>query len=144
MRISQNVILIPVLVQVALTLVVMVLMGAARSRSMRERHKRMQDIALASNDDWTDEAVQCANNFKNQFELPVLFYVCCLFALVTRMVDAWLFALACLFVLTRIAHTLIHVTSNVVSRRFAAYLAGAALLLAMWLMLGWRVAVAGW
>ncbi|MEZ5844904.1 MAG: MAPEG family protein [Hyphomicrobiaceae bacterium] len=144
MRISQNLILVPVLVQVALTFAVMFMMGFARSRSMRSRRQQMQDMALATADDWTEEAAKCANSFKNQFELPVLFHVCCLFALVTRNVDAVLFSLAALFALSRIAHAAIHIGPNIVAWRFSAYLVGALLLMVMWALLGWRVAVQGW
>ena len=144
MRMAQNLILIPVLVQVLLTFAVLLVMGAARYRSAREARKSAQDYALATNADWSEHAQQCANCFRNQFELPVLFYAVCLFALVTRNVDAWLLAGASLFALSRIAHAVVHMSSNVVSIRASAYLIGAALLLGLWLMLTWRVAAAGW
>jgi hypothetical protein len=144
MRFSQNLILLPVAVQVTLTLAVLILMGFVRARSAKAMRKSMQDLALATDADWTAEATQVSNNFKNQFELPVLFYVGCAFALITRSVDSWMFALAALFVLSRIVHTAVHVTSNIVMLRGSAYLFGAVSLLLLWITLVWRVAVAGW
>ena len=141
---SQNLIVLPVLAQVLLTLVVLVLMGPARSRSMRERRQRLEDMALAAEKDWNEAARKVANNFKNQFELPVLFYVVCLFALATRTVDTALFVLACVFVLSRIAHTAIHIGPNVVAWRGTAYLVGFAALILMWVLLAWRIAASGW
>lgn len=140
---SQNMILLPVLAQVALTFAVLVIMGRSRGRSMRTRGQSFQDVALATEKDWDAPATQAANNYKNQFEMPVLFYVVTAFALMTRYVDPVLFSLACLFVATRIAHTVIHVGANNVTARGTAFLAGVVALLAMWIVLGWRIAAAG-
>ena len=138
MRLDQSLILVPVLAQVLLTLVVMVLMGRARGRDLARTKRSFQDVALATDADWSPEARKIANNYKNQFEMPVLFFAACAFALVTRSVDLWLFALASLFVVTRVVHTAIHIGSNVVFNRGLAFLAGVAILLVMWVTIGWR------
>lgn len=143
-RMSQNLIVLPVLAQVLLTLVVLVLMGPARARSMRANRQRLEDMSLAADKDWDEQARKVSNNFKNQFELPVLFYVVCLFALATRMVDMAFFALAWVFVLSRIAHSAIHIGPNVVAWRGTAYLVGFAALILMWAILAWRIAASGW
>lgn len=138
--VSQNSIFYPVLVQVLLTLAVLMMMGPARSRSMRENRQHIddKDVRLGQNV-WTEQAIKVSNNFKNQFELPVLFYAACAFALLLRQVDGVMIALAWVFVVTRIAHTVVHVGPNIVAWRAAAYLIGAVAVLAMWLVLGWRV-----
>jgi hypothetical protein len=143
MRMPQNLILLPVFAQVLLTCVVLILLGPARSRSQRERRQRAQDLALATNDDWNAGALKVSNNYKNLFELPVLFYAVTAFALITRMVDPWMFGLAWLFVLSRVAHSIIHLTSNLVVWRGTAFLVGFAVVAAMWVLLMWRVAEAG-
>ena len=139
MRMAQNLILLPVLVQVALTFVILILLARARARSMRERGQAIEDMALASDADWSAAARRVAASFRNQFELPVLFYMACLFALAMRAVDVWLFALAWLFVASRIAHAVVHIGPNVVRWRFLAFLPGLIALIAMWLLLGWQV-----
>ena len=139
----QNAILLPVFAQVALTFAVLIIMGLARSRSIRTRRQRLQDLSLATDKDWEPPAVQAANNFKNQFEVPVLFYAVTAFALMTRQVDPILFSLACLFVATRIVHTVIHVGANQIKARAIVFFAGAVVLIAMWITLGWRLAAAG-
>ncbi len=144
MRLSQNLILIPVFAQVLLTYAVLFWMGSKRFRSGKDRGQSAQDLALATDADWSMEARQAANNFRNQFELPVLFYTCCAFTLITRQADVMMFALAASFVVTRIAHAAEHLTTNVVMRRGTAYLVGAFLLLVMWILLVWRVMAAGW
>ncbi|PPD27174.1 MAG: hypothetical protein CTY20_13190 [Hyphomicrobium sp.] len=142
MRIDQNLILLPVIAQVILTFAVLVMMGRARAQSMRERRQKMDDVALATATDWNENARKLANNYANQFETPVLFYVACLFALVTRSVDVALMVLALVFVASRIAHTAIHIGANRVTPRFTAFLVGVAALMGMWALLGWRVLTA--
>jgi hypothetical protein len=74
-----------------------------------------------------------ANNFKNLFELPVLFYGLCLFLHVTGSVDKGYVIAAWLFLAFRVLHSIVHCTSNIVMLRFYLYLAAA---LALWFMLG--------
>jgi len=139
MRMAQNLILLPVLVQVMLTFAVMILLVRARARSMRERGQGIEDMALAGEADWSTAARRVSASFRNQFELPVLFYVACAFALAMRAVDVWFFALAWLFVASRVAHAAVHIGPNVVKWRFLAFLPCLIALVAMWLLLGWQV-----
>ena len=143
MRLEQNLILLPVLAQVALTLAVMVMMGRAKARSMRERRQRMDDIALATAADWNDDARKLVNNYANQFEMPVLFYAASAFALLTRSVDPLLMILALGFVASRVVHAYIHIGSNKVVPRFTAFLVGVAALTGMWALVGWRALAGG-
>lgn len=69
-----------------------------------------------------------ANNFRNLFELPVVFYVLCLYLFVVAAVDSLYVTCAWLFLGFRIIHSLIHCTVNVVRLRFAAYVLGASVL----------------
>ncbi len=85
---------------------------------------------------------QVSNAFANQFELPVLFYAVVGLALATRQGDTLFVGLAWLFVLTRIVHAGIYATSNVVIRRFQAFLAGALVLLAMWFVFAVKILLA--
>jgi hypothetical protein len=73
-------------------------------------------------------------NLMNLLELPVLFYVICIAAYVTRHVDTGMVSLAWAFVAARLAHTLIHLNYNRILYRFGAYVTGCLILLAMW---GW-------
>jgi hypothetical protein len=77
------------------------------------------------------EANSPANNLKNLFELPVLFYVLCLFLFVTEQVDTLYVVAAWLFVLFRCLHSLVHCTSNHVMTRFRLYALSS---LALWFM----------
>ena len=137
---SQSAIFFPVLVQALLTLAVLILLGPARARSMREQKQQLtdDDVRIGRNT-WSEEATKVSNNFKNQFELPVLFYAIVAFALALKQADPVMTSLAWAFAVSRLVHAAIHVGPNVVMWRGVAYMIGAVALLAMWLLLGWRV-----
>ena len=142
---AQTAILLPVYGQVFLTFAILISMGSARAGSLRAARKNMNDATVALGTfAWSDEATKRANSFRNQFELPVLFYAVVAFAVLTRQADVWMTGLAWGFVVSRIAHAAIHIGPNVVAWRFAVYLAGATLLLVMWVLLAMRtIAFAG-
>ena len=133
-------ILYPVFLQVFLTFAILIAMGPARSQSLRASRTPMsdRDLALGQNT-WSDAATKRANCFKNQFELPVLFYAAVAFALLLKQADALMLALAWAFALSRVVHAAIHVGINNVTWRAIAYLVGAAALLTMWIVLAIRV-----
>ena len=78
-----------------------------------------------------------ADNFRNLFELPVLFYFALTVAHLSGQVNAATLALAWLFVALRVMHSAIHCTYNKVMHRFYAYLAGGLALWALWGVLGY-------
>ena len=74
---------------------------------------------------------RAADNFRNLFELPVLFYVALVVADRIGMVDGISLGLAWAFVALRVVHSAIQVTYNKVMHRFAAYVSGG---MALWLL----------
>jgi hypothetical protein len=125
-------------VQVALTFVLLFMMAFSRTSSLRNGEVKFRDIALGE-PNWDVESTKRANCFRNQFELPVLFYAAVLLALVLRKAELLFVVLAWLFVLTRIIHAVVQTTSNHVPRRAQVYFAGAIVLLLMWILLVVRV-----
>jgi len=126
-------VLLPLFVQVLLTFVLGYLLFIARASALRSRQVRWKDIALGE-PGWPPQAIQRANAFRNQFELPVLFYVLTVLVIITRHADILFVLLAWIFVLSRIAHAFIHVTSNYVPHRGIVYGVGGAVLIVMWLI----------
>ena len=133
-------ILFPVFLQVALTLGVLIAMGPARAQSMREHGQKLtdDDVRIGQNV-WSTQAVKVAKNYANQFELPVLFYAVVAFAMITSAVDVAMIGLAWAFVLSRVAHTAIHIGPNVVMWRGTAFLVGFIALVLMWLRLALHI-----
>ncbi|MGK6314017.1 MAPEG family protein [Neorhizobium sp. DT-125] len=81
------------------------------------------------------ESLLVHNNLKNQFELPVLFYAGSL-ALYASTADNWgTVALAWIFVLSRYAHSYVHLTSNRLRYRRPIWLVGFFSLMVMWIWL---------
>ena len=77
------------------------------------------------------EASSAANNFKNLFEMPVIFYAVCLFLTVFGLVDSLHVTCAWAFLALRALHSGIHCSYNRVTHRFAVYLLAS---LAVWIM----------
>jgi len=130
---SIQAVLLPLFVQVALTFVLMFWMGHARVTAIKGGEVKIRDIALGQQV-WPERETQLGNCFHNQLQLPVLFYVLAALALITRKADLLFVVLSWLFVLLRLGHAWIHVTSNHVPTRFYWYLAGALVLLVMWII----------
>ena len=138
---SQTAILLPVFAQVALTFVVLTAMATRRRNAFVTGAVKMKDIALGQNA-WPEDATKAANNFRNQFETPVLFYAACAFALITKSVDYWMLGLAWIYVASRIGHAAVQLGANFVMQRFRVYLVGLVALLGIWILLFVRVMVA--
>ena len=130
---SLQSVLLPLFVEVILTIVVMLRMGALRFRDFRTGAVKPLAVALRE-PNWPPRTAQAANSFSNQFELPVLFYVLTILEWVTRHAGLLFVVLAWVFVILRVAHAYVHVTSNIVRLRGGVYSAGAVVLVIMWLI----------
>src|SRR5258708_2728586 len=107
-------------------------MAGVRRQALVGGETRVRDIALGQ-PNWPLRATQIGNCFKNQFELPVLFYVLIALALPLRRTDLFIVLMSWVFVVTRFAHAGIFVTSNNVGQRSTAWFAGVLVLFAMWI-----------
>lgn len=121
----------PVMVQILLTFVVLILTGRARVRALKERRTTLADVALNSAA-WPDDVRKFGNNYANQFETPVLFYVLVLLAIYLGATGSVMTLLAWAFVGTRLLHALIHTGSNNVLTRFRVFVLGVFILVGMW------------
>jgi len=128
---SVPMILLPVFVLVGLTFALLLGMAAARRQALVSKQTKIRDIALGQAN-WPARATQIGNCYRNQFELPVLFYVLIAVALPLRHVDFVIVLLSWVFVVTRLVHAGIFVTSNDLNRRSLAWFAGVLVLLVMW------------
>jgi len=124
--------------QAFLTMAILVLMGRERVPRVMSGEIPMAEVAVERSA-YPLRARLLSNNFDNQFQLPVLFYVAALLALMLGGVT-WLETIAAwLFVVLRLAHAVVHVTTNILLQRFALYSAGLAVLAILWLMVLFRV-----
>lgn len=72
-----------------------------------------------------------ANNLKNLFELPVIFYVLCLYLMLSNTVDNTQVICAWVFMVFRALHSVVHCSYNNVNHRFLMYLVSS---VALWVM----------
>ena len=128
---------IPLLIQVALTFGVWLRMYTTRISERRAKGISPQKVATrAEGRNVLIDSAACADNFKNQFEMPVLFYLCIVMALILMWQDPLLVFLSWLFVTLRVVHSIIHTTYNNVLHRFWAYVFSCFALMCMWIRMG--------
>lgn len=105
---------------------------AVRVGEMRAKRIHPQAAATSVQMAARLERVQAADNFRNLFEVPVLFYTLVAVALATGRTPDWLVTGAWCFVLLRYVHSAIHCSYNRVMHRLLAFALGLMLLTAMW------------
>ena len=130
--------LAPLFFQVLLVFGLIIWMWRARQTALSRGEVHHRDIALRE-PKWPTKATQVANCFSNQFEIPVLFYIVTILALITRQADLLFVFLSWLFVILRYVHAFIHTTSNRVARRGLVYGLGVLMVLALWIELALRL-----
>jgi hypothetical protein len=130
---TVQMILLPLFVEVILTLGLMFWMAALRTGDFSSGAVQPERIALRE-PNWPQRTTQVANAFSNQFELPVLFYVLTILEYVTHLAGIVFVVLAWVFVIFRILHAYVHVTSNIVRLRGALFGVGALALAIMWVI----------
>jgi hypothetical protein len=131
-------VLLPVFVLVGLTFALLLWMAGARRQALVGGETRVRDVALGQ-PNWPTRATQVGNSFKNQFELPLLFYILIALALPLRHADLFIVLMSWVFVITRFAHAGIFVTSNDMKQRSLAWFAGVLVLFAMWIYFALRI-----
>jgi len=135
---SIRFVLLPLFVQVALTFVLLFWMAGVRTGAIRRGEVKPGDVALRE-PNWPPGTRQVANAYHNQLELPVLFYVLTILVLMTHFADLLFVLLAWVFVVLRVLHACVHVTSNNLYRRGPLFGAGAIVLMCMWLIFAIRI-----
>ena len=137
----NKLILLPLIVQVLLTMALYVALAVAKAKSLKDGTVDLSRRALYE-DAWPKNVQQINNSIKNQFQLPVLFYVLIIVLYEIGQVHAWIQALAWLFVASRAIHAKIHTGSNVVPARRAVFTFGCVVLAVLIGIAGWVIVTA--
>jgi hypothetical protein len=130
---SKEMIVLPVILLVLLTIVVWARMLVVRMSAMKlvrihpEKMKSQKAKELLP-----EEANIPAENFINLFEVPVLFYVLAVFLYVSDNVSLFYLGAGFTYVALRYVHSFIALTYNKVIHRFQAYLLSCLVLWVMW------------
>ncbi|MBQ0758173.1 MAG: MAPEG family protein [Zhongshania sp.] len=131
---NSHLILLPVLLQVLLTITLYIKLNivkvrAAKAGDVNEERRSLHDDA------WPDYVLKINNCIRNQFEVPILFYVLAISFALINAVDLSVLVISWLFVASRVAHAYIHTGSNYVPARRKIFTFGVIIVLVMALML---------
>ena len=118
---------------VVLVFIVGLRMLQVRMSEMKEKRIHPQATATSLQMAARLQSVQPADNFRNLFETPVLFYALMAIAIGAGHTPGWLVAGAWAYVLLRVVHSIIHCTYNTVMHRFAAFGISFLLVVVLWL-----------
>ena len=127
---------------IAFTLLVFLLwmrLGFVRISGARSGVISREYIRLGSGPEPPEYVVAIHRHASNLFEVPVLFYAVCIALFVTRTVDGLAISLAWFFVLARLAHTALVLTTNRPTHRVIPYVLSSLAVFGLWLLLGLRV-----
>jgi hypothetical protein len=126
-------VLLPLFVEVVLTFALLFWMAPLRGRDFRAGVANYDNVALRE-PNWSAATLQVAYSYNNQFELPVLFYVLAILAYFTHHAGFLFVVLAWIFVIFRILHAYVHVTSNNLRVRGPLFGVSALVLAIMWII----------
>ena len=137
---NQNYIFLPCLALLFLSIVVLIRMfltrvNAVRNGSVEMRYFKTYDMPVST----PSLMIQASRNFTNLFEVPTLFYMVCLFALITKNVDNIMYGAAWFYVILRCIHSAIHLTSNHIRQRMGVYTLSWIVLIFMAILLASRI-----
>lgn len=135
---TQTAIFWPVIAQVALTYAIYALISRRRIAAIKAGDANVSQFRENQSEPPQSRFVR--NNLENQFELPTLFFPACITAFVLGFADVAMIALAWVFVLSRVGHAWVHVTTNRIRHRRPLFILGFLALGAMWALLAWRLA----
>ncbi len=131
----------PAVAMALLTGIVWARLYSVRIPEMRRRKIQPQSIAQSAQRDTAFEDTRASDNFKNLFELPVLFYLALFVAHASGQVGSTVVFLAWLFVALRWLHSGIQCTYNRVMHRFTVYFLGGMVLWLLWALLAYGLSV---
>ena len=130
MQISS--IIYPMAALVFLTFFVMYLLLVLRTKAVRTRKISPRYFKLNKGGEESDRMVAVGHNYSNLLELPFLFYVVCVIAIILNQSAEYFIIHAWVFVALRYLHSYIHITYNHVLHRLFAFAVAGFVLLSMW------------
>ncbi len=125
----------PAFTLVLLTFSVMIRMLMNRIAQMKANKIHPQSISTSSEVAAKMKDSRAADNFRNLFETPVLFYAAMFFAQVSQPENKILLIMAWLYVALRIVHSIIQCSYNKVMHRFYVFFTSVWVVLGIWIVM---------
>lgn len=136
---SATAILWPVLALMTWTFLVVLHLLVSRFGAFYQGRVKASDFRYGESPNIPPDVLRANRAFVNLLEMPTLFYVVSVLYLVTNLVDSAVLGLAWLYVVLRVAHSLIYLTLNHLLLRFAAYASSSVVLILMVGLLAYRL-----
>jgi hypothetical protein len=134
--------LLPAFVQVALVFYILMRTGAGRIAALNARTIKLSEVDT-NKAAYPEPVRNLANNYANQFELPVLYFAGLALVLQTGKIDWIMIALSWGFVGSRLAHSFVQTGTNDIRTRFKVFGLGMIFLALLWAWFGIRLFVIG-
>lgn len=134
---TENMIVWPMILMAFATMLIYIPLVRARIKSVTSGEVKPGVYKL--NQGLAGYSLQLNNALGNQYEAPVLFYAACLAAHVSGNATRLMVGLAFAYVIAKILHIVIHITSNKIPLRLAVFSISMAILLGMWITLAYRL-----
>jgi hypothetical protein len=128
----NSLLVFPMFAMVLLTVFGLITMFKRRVSSVKAGEIKINYFKAREGSGPSETTVAAERHFSNLFESPVLFYAGCITAMVLPIPGNSIVYLAWAFVITRLLHSWIHLTSNRVKYRMRAYAVNWLILLALW------------
>lgn len=136
-------ILWPAFALFALTAIVVLRLARLRFAAVAGGRVDPRFYKIFRGDGEPEEVAAVARNLNNLFEAPTLFYAGTAIAFAAGEAGVLLVALGWTYVVLRVLHSAIHLSTNRVLWRFRAFALSWLILLAYWAVLGVQLATAG-
>ena len=130
---SPQAIFRPVSLLALWTLCVLGLTGFRRVAAVRKGRVRPGAFRMGESPDVPADVAVVNRNLMNLLEMPLLYYVVSIAFYVTHQVTPRVVTLAWVYLALRLAHSLVHVTSNRILVRLTSYAASNVVLLSLWI-----------
>lgn len=124
----------PVFVLAFWTFIVLNLVGISRIRANAKRQIKVEDFRLGESERVPERVRLTNRNYMNLLEIPILFYAVTIITYITGTSTPTMVGVAWAFVVLRLLHSFIHLTTNNVMHRLYAFAAGNTLLLVLWIL----------
>lgn len=126
-------IVFPTIAMALLIFVVTIVLAIVRARHMKANPPKPEDFADgASALRYFAPVEMAANNHRNLFEMPVLFFALVPLLMMTGFDSVTQTVLAWVFVVLRAAHSYVHIGPKIVQRRALLFMLSSIVLMVMW------------
>jgi len=121
---NDSLIALPILMQVTLVIILYFALAIAKKKAVAAGTVNLERRGLFD-DAWPTNVIQINNCIRNQFELPILFYVMIGLLWALDSINLFVHITAWIFVLSRVAHAYVHTHGNHVPLRRRFFTIGA-------------------